>query len=346
MAAHAQQQSGMHLLLMSEQTVPRTVFERERALHLDLLQTADERLAFRGLLHLTTTSSNSNTPAVGLLLKVYVATCPLIVHVKMTCGNYGSSQLPEPAQPTQPDQPTPPLATEAHVLVLASKYFPDVVSRLPLRRAFAKVTLTFTVYALWTPPAAGAGLHLNRARLQGSHCDVKLVVEGVGLDAHRAVLAARSPVLDAMLSGDNFKEAREGRVDLVDFSIGAVKKFLEYVYTNEVNDWDDDELEILQLADKYEVPDLVTECSQRLWKSGALQALRVLWAEADAHCQVIDGALRQRLTTTVVDNLKDLDNSWTWIEFRATHPFLADIILGSAAATRAPSTTSCVWTPQ
>ncbi|KAK3907576.1 BTB/POZ domain-containing protein [Frankliniella fusca] len=173
----------------------------------------------------------------------------------------------------------------------------------------------------------GVRLCLNRARREGDLCDIKLVVEGVELPAHRLVLAARSPVLHKMLTG-SFKEATEGRVELVDFSREAVKKFLHYLYTDEVHSWKDSVIELLQLADKYMIPELRSFCELKLWDCGPSVAVKAL--QAAGYSEVLSSQVRRRLSQIVLDNLKTLADTEEWGEFQTVDPIISDTILGFA----------------
>ncbi|XP_052123288.1 protein maternal effect lethal 26-like isoform X3 [Frankliniella occidentalis] len=322
-AQRPQRHPGMRLLLLAEQTVWRDAILNKSTLYLAPLKTEDGRVSFQPVLSIT--NDEDNEDFVTLKLKRCVSAGVSLAHLKMIGG---------PTKKTKKKTTTKSLEDESHIL-LTKRTLPYVLS-LSCEQSFEKVTILFMVYDLGSPP--GAGLHLNRARLQGSHCDVKLVVEGVELAAHRAVLAVRSPVLSSMLTGD-FKEAREGRAELVDASRVVVEKFLEFLYTDQIGDWGDSELELLQLADQYMVPELRAECALRLWSCEPARALEVLHAVGLS--EIICGPLRQRLTAIVVDNHKVLADTPQWLEFKKTFPVLVDTMLGHKAQTS--YTMASVW---
>ncbi|KAK3917239.1 Kelch-like ECH-associated protein 1B [Frankliniella fusca] len=172
--------------------------------------------------------------------------------------------------------------------------------------------------------SADVGPCLNRARLDGNLCDVKLVVEGIELSAHRVVLAARSPVLNKMLTG-SFKEAAERCVKLEDCSREVVEKFLEFLYTDLVIAWESCVVELMELADMYDVPKLRSFCERKLWDCDPLLALKVLLTAG--YSEVLGSKVRRRLSNIVLQNLETLDNTKEWVEFQEMHPTLADSIL-------------------
>ncbi|KAK3907561.1 Kelch-like protein 3 [Frankliniella fusca] len=322
-------QRGLQLLLTAEQVVCFNPLSPKSKLQLSELKTEDGRFSFQPSLEyndlcqlkLSITEHSSKS---GLIL----------IHCTMIgrCIMRNETQTPD----------STPWQVSANILVLPDGHNMNVLLKYlcSSERRGHYLTLTFTVHEILAArPVPAACLQLNRARLQGAHCDVKLVVEDVELDAHRAVLAARSPVLDKMLSGD-FKEAREARVEVVGFSPTAVEKFIEFLYTDHIEDWGKCHLELLRLADMYLVADLKAECSLLLWNFGGARALEVLHATCLGSAgDVISGKLRQRLVSIVAADMQALVDKKEWADFKATYPVLVDMFLGSVAH-------NCtVWSP-
>lgn len=88
--------------------------------------------------------------------------------------------------------------------------------------------------------------------------------DGGGIAAHRAVLAARSPVFRSMFSHD-LKEKSLSTVDISDMSFDACNAFLHYIY----GDFQPEEflahrLALLGAADKYDIADLKEACHESL----------------------------------------------------------------------------------
>lgn len=77
------------------------------------------------------------------------------------------------------------------------------------------------------------------------------------IGAHKQLLSAISPVFAAMFNG-SWREST--LVDLVDASAGAFAAFLEYFYANEVVIGGEHAVDILNLANKYDLPDLMGGC--------------------------------------------------------------------------------------
>lgn len=58
----------------------------------------------------------------------------------------------------------------------------------------------------------------------------------------------------------------EGIVPVNNASPEVIEMFLNFLYVREVADWGEHELELLRLADFYDVPSLRREVVMRLWK--------------------------------------------------------------------------------
>jgi len=106
---------------------------------------------------------------------------------------------------------------------------------------------------------------LKRMQSEAKFTDFQIVCKHRTFDVHKAVLAARSDVMDAMLAGDTI-ETKENRLHIRDFDPDEVANLITFMYTGKV-DRDDVSHTLLLLADKYNVCDLVTECEDLLIKN-------------------------------------------------------------------------------
>lgn len=64
--------------------------------------------------------------------------------------------------------------------------------------------------------------------------DVTLVLDGGEVKAHKAILAARSPVFKAMFSHD-MVETKSNRVEILDVKVDAMEEVLKFLYTGEAS---------------------------------------------------------------------------------------------------------------
>lgn len=88
--------------------------------------------------------------------------------------------------------------------------------------------------------------------------------DGGSISAHRAVLAARSPVFRSMFSHD-LKEKSLSTIDISDMSFDACRAFLNYIYGDfRAEEFLAHRFTLLGAADKYDVADLKEACHESL----------------------------------------------------------------------------------
>lgn len=105
---------------------------------------------------------------------------------------------------------------------------------------------------------------LGRMLSENIHTDIIINAADGSIGAHRAVLAARSPVFRSMFSHD-LKEKEMSVINISDMSIEACQVFLSYIYGNIVDqDFLTHRLDLLRAADKYDVTDLKEACHESL----------------------------------------------------------------------------------
>ncbi|XP_076913005.1 BTB/POZ domain-containing protein At1g55760-like [Bidens hawaiensis] len=105
---------------------------------------------------------------------------------------------------------------------------------------------------------------LGRMLSESIHTDIIINASDGSIGAHRAVLAARSPVFMSMFSHD-LKEKEMSIINITDMSIDACQVFLSYIYGNIIDqDFLDHRLDLLRAADKYDVMDLKDACHESL----------------------------------------------------------------------------------
>jgi len=93
--------------------------------------------------------------------------------------------------------------------------------------------------------------------------DIAIVCDGdVELKAHRAVLAARSPVFEAMFTHE-MTEKLSGEVTISDCKPEAMRDFLHFLYHAKLESYDH-AAKLLELADRYQVATLKELCEAHL----------------------------------------------------------------------------------
>uniref|UniRef100_A0A0A9H6F2 BTB domain-containing protein n=1 Tax=Arundo donax TaxID=35708 RepID=A0A0A9H6F2_ARUDO len=81
------------------------------------------------------------------------------------------------------------------------------------------------------PPPSDIGIHLSRLLDRGVGTDVSVIVDGETFPAHRAVLAARSPVFEAELFG-SMADATMPSIVVKEIEPAAFKVMLRFMYTD------------------------------------------------------------------------------------------------------------------
>merc|ERR1712133_248001 len=96
--------------------------------------------------------------------------------------------------------------------------------------------------------------------------DIVLLCQGDEIKAHRTILCARSSVFGAMLRSDML-ENKCGKIKMEDVDKDALKEMIKYMYTAKVDDKFTKIQELLVLANRYEVVELINYCGTKLVKS-------------------------------------------------------------------------------
>ncbi|THU59918.1 hypothetical protein C4D60_Mb07t07100 [Musa balbisiana] len=110
---------------------------------------------------------------------------------------------------------------------------------------------------------------------EGIHTDITINAAADGsIGAHRAILAARSPVFRSMFSHD-LREKELSTVDISDMSFEACQAFLNYIYGNfQPEEFLRHRVALLGAADKYDIADLKEACHESLLED--IDAVNVL----------------------------------------------------------------------
>ncbi|CAN0922924.1 BTB/POZ domain-containing protein At1g55760 [Linum grandiflorum] len=105
---------------------------------------------------------------------------------------------------------------------------------------------------------------LGRMLTESIHTDITINASDGSIGAHRALLAARSPVFCSMFAHD-LKEKELSTIHISDMSIEACQAFLNYIYGNiQHQDFIAHRLALLHAADKYDISDLKEACHDSL----------------------------------------------------------------------------------
>ncbi|XP_049795310.1 uncharacterized protein LOC126210186 isoform X2 [Schistocerca nitens] len=152
--------------------------------------------------------------------------------------------------------------------------------------------------------------------------DIKLSAGGVQLDAHRAILCARSPVFRAMLSHDT-KEALEGLVEISDAEPQVVSEMLRYMYTDRIQVPSDMTEQLLVVFDKYGLQDPKLKCELELARHLTIDSAADIAVYAVIHsCSF----LQKVCVAFIKQNLEQVVGSGGWANIIDKYPAAVETI--------------------
>ncbi|XP_044010312.1 speckle-type POZ protein-like [Aphidius gifuensis] len=104
------------------------------------------------------------------------------------------------------------------------------------------------------------GVDLKKLLLNEESADVTIQVGQKSFHAIKGILAVRSPVFAAMFNHKEFKENEKNEVVIEDIDEDVFEEFLHYIYTDESPNIDKMPMELLAVAEKYQVDCLKNIC--------------------------------------------------------------------------------------
>ncbi|CAO2207317.1 unnamed protein product [Urochloa humidicola] len=138
-------------------------------------------------------------------------------------------------------------------------------------------------------PPSNIGYDLGYLLDSDAGTDVSFIVKGETIQAHRAILAARSPVFQAEFFG-TMSDATSPSITLQDIEPEVFKAMLVFVYTDELSE--DEEFgesltemmqHLLAAADRYALDRLMLMCAQKLWNIITVETFASTLACAETH---------------------------------------------------------------
>ncbi|CAL1292790.1 unnamed protein product [Larinioides sclopetarius] len=153
-----------------------------------------------------------------------------------------------------------------------------------------------------------------------STCDMKLQTKSNTFPVHTLILSARSPVFKAMFSKD-MKEKFNGCVDVSDLEDETVRRFLLYLYSDQLEDlrWSD-AFQLFIAADKYAIISLRDICSTVLKNKLTLENACEILVLSDLHQ---DEDLKEITQKFILKNARVIFKSEEWQIFADENSKLA-----------------------
>ncbi|XP_054720624.1 TD and POZ domain-containing protein 4-like [Uloborus diversus] len=145
--------------------------------------------------------------------------------------------------------------------------------------------------------------------------------------AHKAILASRSKVFEAMFEHDML-ENRQHTVDLLDMEPDTVKDMLRYIYCGKVRELSPEEsLNLYIAADRYDLQELVLHCRKIILNSLSIDNLFEVSTVADLHN---DQLLMDEVKSILCKDMKEILKTDQWILFAKQNPILSLDLIRSA----------------
>ncbi|ELU11118.1 hypothetical protein CAPTEDRAFT_161127 [Capitella teleta] len=162
--------------------------------------------------------------------------------------------------------------------------------------------------------------------------DVTLCVGGREFQVHKAILAARSPVFNAMFEHE-MEEKKQNRVEINDVDHEVMKEMLRFFYTGRAPNLDKMADDLLAAADKYAVERLKVMCEEALCSNLTIENVSEVLVLADLHSA-------EQLKTHAIDFINshatDVMETQGWTHMLQSQPHLVADAFKALASQQSP----------
>lgn len=159
---------------------------------------------------------------------------------------------------------------------------------------------------------------LEKLREASEFSDVTISVDGKVFPVHKSILAARSPVFDALFKS-GLEESKSNAVDILDVEPGVMEVFLRYIYTGKCERIDEMAAALLRMADKYDIKCLKDLCEIALLKQMNCENAADTLIVADLY-NAED--LKGKILDFIKKNIKEVTASESWKNMGQSHSLL------------------------
>ncbi|XP_065205313.1 speckle-type POZ protein B-like isoform X23 [Planococcus citri] len=156
--------------------------------------------------------------------------------------------------------------------------------------------------------------------------DVIISANGKDYPAHKAVLAARSPVFLAMFKHDT-KENQLNRIEIEDINEVVIGEMLKYIYTGKCANLEIVAGELLAAADKYDLYRLKMICAKTLLEGLSVENAASVLALADMHG--VKG-LKNEVIKFIVSKPTEVLTTEGWKSIRSNFELVDEVCLALA----------------
>lgn len=148
--------------------------------------------------------------------------------------------------------------------------------------------------------------------------DVTLSVSGREFQAHKAILAARSPVFAAMFEHE-MEERKFNRVEIADVDHEVLREMLRFIYTGKAANLEKMADDLLAAADKYALDRLKVMCEEALCTNLSIENAADILILADLHSA---DQLKAQAIDFINTHATDVMETSGWKSMIMSHPHL------------------------
>lgn len=148
--------------------------------------------------------------------------------------------------------------------------------------------------------------------------DVTLSVAGREFQAHKAILAARSPVFAAMFAHE-MEERKHNRVEIQDVDHEVLREMLRFIYTGKATNLEKMADDLLAAADKYALERLKVMCEEALCVNLSTENAADVLILADLHSA---DQLKAQAIEFINTHATDVMETQGWKSMIQSHPHL------------------------
>ncbi|KAK7795146.1 hypothetical protein U0070_027334 [Myodes glareolus] len=167
---------------------------------------------------------------------------------------------------------------------------------------------------------------------KSSLTDCCLVVDGQEFRAHKAILAARSPVFRAMFEHD-MEESRKNRIEIHDLEPEVFKAMMGFIYTGKEPDLHSMADAVLAAADMYGLERLKVMCERALCRDLSLDNAAHTLFLADLHSAV---QLKTQAMDFITARASEVFQTSSWKTVVDSYPHLVNEVCVSLASAHCP----------
>ena len=148
--------------------------------------------------------------------------------------------------------------------------------------------------------------------------DVKLNVKDQIFNAHKVILASRSPVFSAMFEHEMLENI-QGLVTVDGVNERVFEEMLRYIYTGKTPNFKETVFDLLPAADKYQLDELKIMCEVYLCHNLTTENIMDIMVLADAHCST---KLKEKAIEFFNIYAKQFIDTEAYKSMRGSHPNL------------------------